>query len=92
VKAVTNATYGCNSAGCITNITYTGANYGWTNAIAWNQQYQITSFTTNGATAETFAYDALGRRVRRRLSGSNLENRKLAAPTLGRHDRGQTEE
>jgi len=69
VKAVTNATYGYNSAGCITNITYTGANYGWTNTIAWNQQYQITSLTTNGTTAETFAYDALGRRVKRVADG-----------------------
>jgi len=69
VRAVTNATYGHNSAGCITNITYTGANYGWTNDIAWNQQYQVTSFTTNGTTAETFAYDALGRRVKRVADG-----------------------
>ena len=46
-------------AGCVTRIMRGSDTLGLT----WNGQYQLVSVTTNGAFAESYAYDALGRRV-----------------------------
>ncbi|MFO7871732.1 MAG: RHS repeat-associated core domain-containing protein [Kiritimatiellia bacterium] len=65
VAIATNGSYSYSSAGCITNIVYDNSDgTSDTNSISWNQQYQITSMATNGVTAESFQYDALGRRTR----------------------------
>lgn len=64
VTLVTNASYSYSTAGCLTQAVYTGtSDYGATNDILWDQQYRITSVTTNGADAETYEYDALDRRT-----------------------------
>lgn len=64
MRVATNGSYGYSSAGCVTSIVCRGA--GFTNSVglSWNSQYQITSLTTNGVAAESFLYDAYGRRVR----------------------------
>ena len=48
------------AAGCVTRIVRGGTALG----LAWNGQYQLVSVSTNGVFAESYAYDALGRRVR----------------------------
>ena len=55
----TGGSYQYDAAGCVTRITR-GAD---TWDLAWNGQYQLVSVSTNGAFAEAYAYDALGRRV-----------------------------
>ena len=55
----TGGSYRYDAAGCVTRITR-GAD---TWDLAWNGQYQLVSVSTNGAFAEAYAYDALGRRV-----------------------------
>ena len=55
----TGGSYRYDGAGCVTRITR-GAD---TWDLAWNGQYQLISVSTNGAFAEAYAYDALGRRV-----------------------------
>ena len=55
----TDGSYAYDDAGCVTRITR-GAD---TWDLAWNGQYQLVSVSTNGAFAEAYAYDALGRRV-----------------------------
>jgi RHS repeat-associated protein len=52
-----------NSAGCVTNIVYTGSGYSENIGLTWNGQYQLTEVTTNGSDCERYGYDALGRRV-----------------------------
>jgi RHS repeat-associated protein len=47
------------AAGCVTSITR-GAD---TLGLAWNGRYQLTEAWTNGAAADRFGYDALGRRA-----------------------------
>jgi len=47
------------AAGCVTNMTRNGV----TLALSWNTQGQLVSVATNGAFAESYAYDALGRRL-----------------------------
>lgn len=61
----TNASYGFSSAGCVTSMAYTCTD-GTTvdNQLSWNSRYQLTSVTTNGATAETYEYGPLGRRTK----------------------------
>lgn len=55
----TGGSYRYDAAGCVTRITR-GAD---TWDLTWNGQYQLVSVSTNGAFAEAYAYDALGRRV-----------------------------
>jgi RHS repeat-associated protein len=63
MAVVTNAAYGYSSAGCVTSVVYSGASYSQGLAMDWNGLYQLTSVKTNGATAESYGWDALGRRV-----------------------------
>ena len=63
-RVVTNAAYSYNTAGCVTGITYNGIAYPEkTIGLTWNSQYQLTAASTNGTVAETYIYDAYGRRV-----------------------------
>ena len=55
----TGGSYRYDAAGCVTRITR-GAD---TWDLAWNGQYQLVSVSTNGVFAESYVYDALGRRV-----------------------------
>ena len=55
----TGGSYQYDAAGCVTRITR-GAD---TWDLTWNGQYRLVSVSTNGAFAEAYAYDALGRRV-----------------------------
>ena len=52
--------YTYDTAGNVTRIERDGRP---TLDLAWNSQYQLVSVATNGAFAERYAYDALGRRV-----------------------------
>ncbi len=63
ISVVTNGAYLYNTAGCITNITYTGQQYSRKIDLTWNSKYQLTQLATNGAVAEKHGYDALGRRA-----------------------------
>ena len=56
----TGGSYTYNAAGCVTRIERDGRP---TLDLTWNGQYQLASVSTNGAFAESYAYDALGRRV-----------------------------
>ena len=67
---VTNATYAYNAAGCLTNICYNGVGATQSVGIAWNSRYQVIAVATNGATAESYGYDALGRRAYTVSAGS----------------------
>ena len=55
----TGGSYDHDAAGCVTRIAR-GAD---TWDLTWNGQYQLVSVATNGAFAESYAYDALGRRA-----------------------------
>ena len=55
----TGGSYDHDAAGCVTRIAR-GAD---TWDLTWNGQYQLVSVATNGAFAELYAYDALGRRA-----------------------------
>ncbi len=64
IVVVTNATYGFNAAGCITNISYAGTGgYSHEQALSWNSKYQLTSVSTSGVPCESYAYDAAGQRA-----------------------------
>jgi len=56
------------AAGNVTGMVRSGV----TLALAWNAQRQLVSVSTNGAFAESYAYDALGRRVRTTDSGGTV--------------------
>ena len=60
VKIATNGAYQFDAAGNVTNIAY--AELG-TVGLAWDGWYMLKSVATNGATAESYTYDAYGRRV-----------------------------
>jgi RHS repeat-associated protein len=62
LNLTTNAAYAYDMAGNVTNINYNAGEQ--TVALSWNSQYELTAVHTNGALAESYAYDALGRRVR----------------------------
>ena len=49
-----------NAAGCVTALVFDASHR---LNIAWNSRYQMTSVSTNGAEAERYVYDAVGRRV-----------------------------
>ncbi len=53
------ASYLYNAAGCVTNIS--SASY--VVSLSWDSRYQLDAAYTNGVLAETYQYDALGRRV-----------------------------
>ena len=55
----TGGAYEHDAAGCVTRIVR-GAD---TWDLTWNGQYQLVSVATNGVFAESYAYDALGRRA-----------------------------
>jgi len=61
VKIATNGAYQFDSAGNVTNIAYAGLG---TVGLAWDGWYMLKSVATNGATAESYTYDAFGRRAR----------------------------
>jgi len=63
MSVVTNAAFEYSDAGCLSKITYTGADYGKTVDLQWNERYQLTSVSNDGSLAESYSYDALGRRV-----------------------------
>jgi RHS repeat-associated protein len=56
----TDGAYSYDVAGCVTRIERDGKP---TLDLTWNGQYQLVSVSTNGVFAESYAYDALGRRV-----------------------------
>ena len=76
VFSVVNNTYthnrmdglGYDAAGNVTGMTRGGV----TLALVWNGQCQLVSVSTNGAFAESYAYDALGRRVSTTDSGGTV--------------------
>ena len=55
----TGGLYSYDAAGCVTRITR--GTDAWD--LVWNGQYQLVAVSTNGAFAESYSYDALGRRV-----------------------------
>jgi RHS repeat-associated protein len=56
----TGGSYSHDAAGCVTNIARSCLP---DLDLAWNGLYQVESVATNGATAESYGYDALGRRI-----------------------------
>ena len=60
LASYTGGAYTHNAAGCATSIDRTGKP---DLALTWNGQYQLTSVSTNGVVAESYAYDPLGRRA-----------------------------
>jgi RHS repeat-associated protein len=52
-----------NSAGCVTNIVYSGASFSQNIGLTWNSQYQLVAVATNGVECERNGFDAVGRRV-----------------------------
>ena len=56
----TGGAYAYDAAGNVTRIVRDGRP---TLDLAWNGQYQLVSVSTNGVLAESYAYDALGRRA-----------------------------
>ena len=56
----TGGSYSYNAAGCVTRIERIGEP---TLDLVWNGQYHLVSVSTNSVFAESYAYDALGRRV-----------------------------
>jgi len=52
-----------NSAGCVTNITYTGSGYSENIGLNWDSKYQLTAVSTNGSECERNGWDPLGRRA-----------------------------
>ncbi len=65
LTVVTNAQFGYNAAGCITNIAHTGTgNYSSSKALGWDEKYQLTSVSSVYSVVE-YSYDVLGRRISR---------------------------
>jgi hypothetical protein len=58
VTIITNAAYGYDNAGNLTTVSYNSGSR--TLGLSWNQQYQLTSVSTNGSAAESYTYDAVG--------------------------------
>jgi RHS repeat-associated protein len=63
VTIYTNGTYGYSAAGCVTSIVYKASDTTNATTLSWDGQYQLAFANTNGATAESYRYDALGRRI-----------------------------
>jgi RHS repeat-associated protein len=75
LSILTNGVYSYNTAGCVTNIRYSGAASTRNTGLTWDGKYKLTSITTNGALAENEKYDAVGRRVfcSNRAQGDSFE-------------------
>jgi len=63
LAVITNAAYQYSAGGCLTNATYTAADYGKVVALGWNERYELTDVSVDGTLVERYGYDALGRRV-----------------------------
>ncbi|MDI6774366.1 MAG: RHS repeat-associated core domain-containing protein [Verrucomicrobiota bacterium] len=63
MSVVTNGAYSYNAAGCVAGIVYSGCQYSRSLGLTWDGRYQLVSVSTNGAVAESYGWDALGRRV-----------------------------
>jgi RHS repeat-associated protein len=68
LSVVTNGAYAYNAAGCLTNISYAGAEYSSSTALRWNGQYQLTS-VSSAYSVVNYSYDVLGRRSSRTVAG-----------------------
>lgn len=55
--------YKHNAAGCVTNLSYTGAGYSRSVDLTWNGKYQLGAVAVDGANVERNGYDAFGRRA-----------------------------
>jgi RHS repeat-associated protein len=73
VGVATNAVYGCNTAGCVTGMTFGGVGFSRSVSLAWNGQYQLTGLAVDGTNVEAAAYDAMGRRAM--IIGNGATNR-----------------
>ena len=67
----TGGAYSHDAAGCVTSIDRTGKP---DLDLTWNGQYQLTSVSTNGVVAESYAYDPLGRRASTTSGGVTLRH------------------
>ena len=63
LSVVTNGSMLYNTAGCVTNIAYSGASYSKNIGLTWNSKYQVESVSTNGAECERNGFDAYGQRA-----------------------------
>jgi RHS repeat-associated protein len=72
LTVVTNGAYVYNSAGCLTNISYSGTEYSDSKSLGWNAQYQLTSVSSVYSVVN-YSYDVLGRRDSR-TDGTNTEH------------------
>jgi hypothetical protein len=63
VQLVTNAVYAYHPSGCLTNVFYEGNGFSGGAALAWNSRYELMNVKIAGTLAESYQYDALGRRV-----------------------------
>ena len=63
VRVVTGGQYTYSEAGCVTGIVYSGSGFSNAVSLGWNGQYQLTGVSTGGVLAETYGYDAAGRRT-----------------------------
>ncbi len=63
VGVATNAFYSYADSGAVTSIVVSGLGYSRAAELAWDSSYHLTSVVTNESTAETYAYDAFGRRA-----------------------------
>ncbi|AKJ63427.1 RHS repeat-associated core domain-containing protein [Kiritimatiella glycovorans] len=70
---VTNAQYGYDAAGCVTNITCRGHAADWDAELRWDGRYRLTSVTLGGLEIE-HEYDLDGRRTRREVRTSGATN------------------
>lgn len=71
LTVVTNAQYGYNAAGCVTNIAYDGTQYAQNISLGWNSQYQLTSAGAASNLVQ-YSYDVLDRKISR-VEGTNVE-------------------
>ena len=65
LASFTGGAYEYDVAGCVTNISggASSPSEPLSRALAWNAQYQLLSVSTNGAFAESYTWDPLGRRA-----------------------------
>ena len=70
----TGGAYEYNPAGCVTSILGAARSTQAPMALAWNAQYQLSSVSTNGAFAESYTWDPLGRRASTTTSGGTIRH------------------
>ena len=61
--AFTAGEYSADAAGCVTQTVYRGPSCREERTLTWDAQYRLTAAATNGAPAESYGYDPLGRRM-----------------------------